>query len=250
MSSAPPVGLISPHLDDVVLSCAAVITPGSRVVTVFASGPQSVDPVPAWDQRCGFQPGDDVSAARRREDDAALGLFGAEGVRLDYWAYQYRAHGPRLERIRRQAQRVWPRPAPERLVRRVASELHDAVRAAGLSVWYLPLGVGHPDHLVTTAAALRVARSLPEIEWVIYEDLPYARQGAPLLDAAVRRLIRAGFALGPMQVAGPDREVDKRAAVACYRSQLPALGDLVEVALAGPERYHRLLDRPLRARRR
>jgi hypothetical protein len=58
------VGIICPHPDDVALSCSLLLLEhtGSIVSTVFAGGPEHVDPLSAWDVACGvFHPGDDVA---------------------------------------------------------------------------------------------------------------------------------------------------------------------------------------------
>ncbi len=53
MSSA--LAAVSPHLDDLALSCANLLAvhPGSSLVTVFAGGPSSVDPVTGWEALSG-----------------------------------------------------------------------------------------------------------------------------------------------------------------------------------------------------
>src|SRR4051794_35229184 len=85
--------VVSPHLDDAVLSCWHVLQDGeATVVTVFAGVPE-----PGtrgwWDRLTGS----DDSAARMRErlreDDAALGLGGATPLRLDLLDEQYRSNG-------------------------------------------------------------------------------------------------------------------------------------------------------------
>src|SRR5579872_2478636 len=83
-----PVGVVSPHLDDAVLSCGQLLgaRPKSHLVTVFSSGPSKVRPLPDWDQMSGvFSPGDDVMAIRRQEDDEALSLMSGTGHRLGFW---------------------------------------------------------------------------------------------------------------------------------------------------------------------
>ena len=46
--------------------------PGSVVITALAGPPASYETVTGWDAAAGFRPGDDVIAARRAEDRAAL----------------------------------------------------------------------------------------------------------------------------------------------------------------------------------
>ena len=82
------VAIVSPHLDDAVLSCGNFMAshPGVSVVTVFAGNPPAypTDPMRQWDVQSGFAPGDDVMETRRHEDDAALEVLGAKPVHLEF----------------------------------------------------------------------------------------------------------------------------------------------------------------------
>ena len=67
--------VVSPHFDDAALGAAHVLGtyPGSTVITVMAGWPPSYPEEPTdWDACGGFVAGDDVVAARREEDLAAL----------------------------------------------------------------------------------------------------------------------------------------------------------------------------------
>lgn len=237
-----PAGFISPHLDDVVLSCATAITPGSVVVTVFDSGPAHVDPLPAWDRECAvFRAGDDVPAIRRAEDAEALAQLQASGRQLGFWAQQYRL--PSNSLLARLGRRVGVTNAPDEgeSTAAVASRLRAAVQESDLSTWFLPLGVAHPDHRRTTDASLQVAREVPELRWIVYEDLPYAAESDLERSAARERIVAAGFQLEELHLVGALGLTRKREAVISYRSQLTGLGDRVETAVKGPERYHALV---------
>lgn len=81
------VVIVSPHLDDAVLGCGRLMAahPGATVVTVYAGGPPVYpDPMTHWDTLAGFVAGDDVLAARREEDAAALTVLGATPSWLDF----------------------------------------------------------------------------------------------------------------------------------------------------------------------
>src|SRR5947209_1461232 len=84
---------VSPHLDDAVLSCGALIArcAAARIVTVFAGRPHHWDAaaVTEWDAACGFGPGDDVVGARREEDEQACAVLGATAVWLGFVDGQY-----------------------------------------------------------------------------------------------------------------------------------------------------------------
>jgi LmbE family N-acetylglucosaminyl deacetylase len=244
------VAFVSPHHDDVVLSCGEMLAarPGSQVVTVFASGPPHVNPLPAWDFECGyFKAGDDVAAIRAREDAEALGLLGAAGHNLDFWPLQYRA--PKSATAARLA-RLLPRTADgdAKLTRSVTDALGEALTALDFSACFVPLGVSHPDHRMTAEAALHLARRMPEKRWYVYEDLPYAKERADHLAGATDHVIASGFRLESVSGGTADsRDAvptsdSKRAAVACYRSQLGGLGERVELAINGPEAYYCLVS--------
>ena len=72
--------VISPHLDDAILSCGALLLahPGATVATLFAASPaEYTNPLNEHDTECGYQPGDDTMAARRDEDVCAMAAVGA-----------------------------------------------------------------------------------------------------------------------------------------------------------------------------
>src|SRR3954468_24729127 len=91
LSDTEPVVIVSPHLDDAVFGCGELLAarPGSVVVTVFAGAPPTYETVTEWDALAGIHPGEDVLAARRAEDRAALGALGARPVWLDFRDSQY-----------------------------------------------------------------------------------------------------------------------------------------------------------------
>lgn len=239
-------GFISPHIDDAVLSCAGTIAPGSVVVTVFAAGPASVDPLPLWDRECGvFKPGDNVPLIRAREDDAALAQLQATGVRLDFWDREYvRASMSSATRARRRlARAVRGSQSDPQLRAAVTERLARTVGELGLPVWVAPLGLRHSDHQLTNEAVLALVRDFNTVRWVLYEDLPYAREDSQALRVAMKRVESAGFSLQDVTPRPSRDSAAKRAAVEHYTSQLPALGQRVDVAIRGPEAYHLLVTK-------
>jgi LmbE family N-acetylglucosaminyl deacetylase len=212
---------ISPHLDDVVLGCADLVSahPGAVVVTVTAGKP-GPHPLTDWDRKCGFAEGDDVIGARRSEDEAALRHLGARPAWLDFLDRQYMGGDP-----------------PSRFD--VALAIEAAVRAADADLVASPLGFGHPDHVVTAAACLDVARRRRRSAWLLYEDAIY-RVNEDLAAEALSRLAADGFVVERLAVAAG---AGKRAAVESYRSQVQGLGDLLNDAFR-PERYWKVVARP------
>ena len=83
--------VISPHLDDAVLSCGALLAAhrGAVVATVFAGVPRDPRQRTEWDARSGFADAAEALAARRAEDAAALAELGAAPRWLDFRDDQY-----------------------------------------------------------------------------------------------------------------------------------------------------------------
>jgi LmbE family N-acetylglucosaminyl deacetylase len=222
------VAVVSPHLDDGVFTCGALLArrPGSAVITVFAGAPAVAGPVTAWDRAAGFRDGDDVIGARRAEDRAALTLLEATPVWLDFCDAQY---GP-------------PPKLPA-----IADALEQALDTTGVSAVVIPLGLFHSDHRLAHDAAIEVRRRRHHLAWVAGEDAIYRRLPG-LVDEAVARLQALGMTprridgngIAGAGAAAPAAHERKRVAVACYRSQLRALaapgmpgtGDI-----DAPERY-------------
>jgi LmbE family N-acetylglucosaminyl deacetylase len=90
------MAVVSPHLDDAILSLGAYIAKtsgsGRRVVvlTVFAGNPDSRLEAGGWDGRGGFATEGEASTTRRREDTEACSLVGAEPRWLNLSEADYR----------------------------------------------------------------------------------------------------------------------------------------------------------------
>jgi LmbE family N-acetylglucosaminyl deacetylase len=86
------VAVLSPHLDDAILSLGAAIA-GARgdvsVVTVFAGDPDSTLAAGEWDSRAGFLTVGEAARARREEDALACADVGARPVWLPFVDNQY-----------------------------------------------------------------------------------------------------------------------------------------------------------------
>ena len=166
----------SPHLDDVVLSCAGRIArqtaAGERVlvVTIFAgSRADTTAAAPARSQL--WAPFQDV-AARRREDRRALQTLAADYRWLDF--------PDALQRHRRYASvtRITaPLPRHEAaLQREVVASIAEVSRQYPAARLYFPLGIGnHVDHQLVAAVGLdrqQVDSTRPR-GTLFYEDTPY-----------------------------------------------------------------------------
>ncbi len=201
------VVIVSPHLDDAALGCGQLLSahPGGVVVTVFAGNPPAY-PVPQrpWDTISGFAPDDDVMAARRDEDTAALAVLDATPVHLDFVEHSYRPGDK-------------PVPPAE-----IAPTLAATLRSLAPSAVFAPFGLANPDHDVTHRAAMLAREDLLDVSWFLYEDMGY-KHIPGMLAWRVSQLFRRRLwptPACPRVDAGQER---KRRAVDCYPSQLRAL---------------------------
>jgi LmbE family N-acetylglucosaminyl deacetylase len=223
------VVVVSPHLDDAVLSCGEVIgrLDDCVVLTVFAGSPPSWEIHRLWDNDlCGFAEGTDVVAARIREDDAALSSLGLAAARLSLLDEQYREPG--ME------------PSPEEVGQLVAARIEQL----DAETVVVPVGLGHRDHRLTAAGCRHAALTRSDLQWLGYLDLPYGYEPEILGPGAVDEalgwlspLIPTPIDLG--QGGGAEAKI---AALDHYKSQMRGLGARRSAALK-PERYWRL-ERP------
>ncbi len=233
-------------MDDAALSCGRLLSgaPGSHVVTVFSGGPARVRPLPSWDKMSGFfRAGDDVMALRAAEDDEAWAVAGVQGHRLGFWDEQYRQGRPlALARVRPRAARALQARVDDRSVEEaVYKVLRHVIADLGLGTWLIPLGLWHGDHKKTARACLRLARSMPDRRWLVYEELPYRLEVPAEVADAKARLRADGFSLEPAVLPSAPDGSQKQAMVGCYRSQLPCLGGRADAAVTAAEVFHCLL---------
>src|SRR5262249_8239648 len=92
------VVVVSPHLDDAVLSLGAAIACTARgrsveVLHVFGGDPESDAPAGGWDRRGGFRTEGEATRARREEDRRACAVLGASPAWLSFGDADYERHG-------------------------------------------------------------------------------------------------------------------------------------------------------------
>lgn len=228
LDARSPLFVVSPHLDDAVFGCAALLAtrPGASVCTVFAGTPATPQRQP-WDAAAGFDNARAAMAERLREDAQALACCGARGIYLDFLDDQY-GGSPDLPAL------------SAALARQLA-------RHPG-AVPLLPLGLRHPDHRRVAEAWLGLLRAGRIGSCLVYEEAMHrtaAGETVRRLDA----LNRAGLCVTPLddtwcgaRAAPPARDI-KRRAVAAYASQLRAFGGGPLDDLDRPERYWHLTSR-------
>jgi LmbE family N-acetylglucosaminyl deacetylase len=195
--------VISPHLDDAVFGCGAMLAKchSAVAVTIFAGiPPDDGEPATPWDRACGFSDARQAMSCRRREDQKALEHLGARPVWLPFLDSQYDASPPASDIV-------------AELLRTLLEERPDSV--------LIPMGLYHSDHELAHAACIAVRKIAPMQDWLLYEDAIYRRH-AGLLQIRLARLWQAGITVTPMLV--EPTVTGKQAAVRCYASQITALG--------------------------
>lgn len=236
MSQAqPPLAIfVSPHFDDIALSCAGMAARLSKMgarciaLTIFTAPSPTGDLSPyarylhgQWENAHGSseQP---INEVRREEERQAMRLLGLEYRWLDLPDAPYR-RGEGGQTFYNSDEQLLGTLAPEErrsLVPLVAEQIRQVAGEAGARGRvrvFAPLGVGHHvDHQVAFWAARRLG---PRFGVLYYEDFPYVmRPGA--LDA---RLKEIGLPARPRITGVGDLIGIKIAAIARYRSQLAVL---------------------------
>jgi hypothetical protein len=154
-----PDVILSPHLDDAVLSCWHVLTgPGEvSVINVFAGVPIDLEAPAWWDEYTGATDSADRVRERIAEDSRALALAGRTATNLGFLDEQYRDGEQPLAPISEQIERLL---------------------SPGARVFAPAAFADHTDHALVRAAALELRASGFAV--TLYADLPHATvQGWP-----------------------------------------------------------------------
>jgi LmbE family N-acetylglucosaminyl deacetylase len=166
------VVILSPHLDDAVLSCWQLLTgPGDvKVINVFAGVP-AAGCTSWWDRTSGATDSAQRMRERIEEDRVALRLAGRCATNLAFLDDQYRCSPPELS------------PIIEALRTELPVDAHV----------YAPAAVGtHPDHYAVREAALSMRDDVVKVS--LYADLPHAsaRGWPPWVTNRARNAIEPG----------------------------------------------------------
>jgi len=225
---------LSPHLDDVVLSCGGIVhalaRQGARVlvVTFFAGSPPDDAITPfALELKERWGNAADPVAVRREEDLAATRELGADALHLPYLDCVYRqdasgreAYYPTVEHIFAEVH-----PAEEDLLQQLLADLDARLPWLADATVYAPLTAGHHvDHILILRVALAMVRRGGKV--LFYEDYPYAGNTG---------VVEAALAPWPGHCWERQtiyhQEADLRAkgrAVACYASQISTFWRSIE----------------------
>lgn len=198
-----PTFIVSPHLDDAILSCGALDLPRCTVINVFTRFPGHARGFAArLLEKWGARDGDHAAALRDAEDEAACATLGFCRLSLGYVDAAFRSESSPFRPL--EAADVEASVAiAEELVRRIRDE------CSGRAWVLLPAGMGgHVDHVMTARTAKILRR---DHDVAFYADLPYAL-GKPAPEGVGPRI-----PLGQLDIPRWLR------AVASYRSQLRLL---------------------------
>jgi LmbE family N-acetylglucosaminyl deacetylase len=224
--------VVSPHFDDAAMGAGHLLAsyPDTTVITVLGGPPPAYPDEPSeWDALGGFVAGDDVVAARRLEDVAAMAVLESDYRWLEFPDHQYLAPPDR------------PTPSD------VAPTLASVINEIDPTAVFFPMGLGNPDHVMVHDAALLARAEQPGRDWFCYEDHGY-KHIPGLLAWRVAKLLRAHPWPTPAIVPHEPDEERKRKAIWCYTSQIPPLENehALTARLAGhvPEQFWHLAPPP------
>jgi LmbE family N-acetylglucosaminyl deacetylase len=206
-----PILVVSPHLDDAVLSVGQLID--SRpccVATVLTGTPLRRSMRTPFDVAAGFNSANLAMKGRRHEDASALVGLNATSIHLGLLDSQYSGGQP---------------PAHDLLCAAIAQAADQALAHLPEQVLLAPLGLAHPDHVAVADACADLAARRPELQLWVYEELPARIVWPELVEPRLQRLRDLGW--NPtLAFMGTGSIHAKHAAIICYRSQLAALDTL------------------------
>ncbi len=207
------VVVVSPHLDDGVLSLGATINKlarqgeNVRLVTVFAGNPDNDGPPSPWDAHRGTQTAAEVVATRRAEDACAADVLGIEAAWLPFDDDQHLTA--------RDPDAIWEALEPQ---------------LVGADRIYVPgWPLEHYDHRYTTMLTIARLRSSAAL-WG-YCESPYALAPVSRVKAvlrgrsvpAVESAIEGELSWSTQDVSRADI-LNKVKALECYVGEMVALG--------------------------
>ena len=210
---------VSPHLDDVALSCGGALhalarrAKGPLVATVFAAPLDLESTLPQaerFHRIMGIGRSSDPFL-RHREDERAMEHLGASAVRLSFPDCIYRTDVAG-QPVAVEDSDVFARPDDERaLARKIAAELAELCSSRKLSGLVVPLALGgHRDHVLSRWAG-EEASTLGGCALSFYEDVPYCLREEPL---------ETTTALSPLLVPLEEDDLEARLdAIGAYESQ-------------------------------
>lgn len=223
--------IISPHLDDAVLSCGEFMKKVIMnhhcltIVTVFTGSPDPEllsSPAKEFHQMCGL--GVDAVAVRKREDERAMCLFRTDFFHLGFLEALYRMDNSG----------GWIYPSLDALYQQGLEKESDTIIAlkGKLELFigqadrvFVPFGLGnHIDHRIVRRAAEELMGQKAGNKLFLYEDIPYVCKD---FDKDWIYDLANGYRAVLYEINEEEWRV-KMQAVNCYESQLYMLWDTPE----------------------
>ena len=235
MREAPTAIFLSPHFDDIALSCGGMAARLSKMgakcigITVCAAPAAANEPLSQfaemlhghWESASGSTV-EAINEVRRQEEQASLKLLGLEPVWLAVPDAIYR-RGASGEHLYNSEETLFSKVAPEerqQLVPHIAEQIRRVAGengARGRVRVFAPLGIGnHVDHQLVFWAARRLG---PRYGLLFYEDFPYASRAGALQ----ARFDGLRLPVQPRLVPITEQIGIKIAAISRYKSQLDVL---------------------------
>jgi LmbE family N-acetylglucosaminyl deacetylase len=213
--------VISPHLDDGVLSCGGLIRALSsesdvEVWTLFAGAPWfgPYSGIASWlHSVSGGKRGVWLARARRSEDRAACRMLGATFRHFRWHDAVYRSStaGEFLYSDCRQTQWV---PEDNKLITRISKKLQQLLKPDDRLI--VPLAIGsHVDHLIAKVAAEQARHPLT----LYYPDVPYHQRYPKELAALSKEMISVSYKINEVLLSSWIESVN------AYSSQMQMLED-------------------------
>ncbi len=182
---------LSPHLDDVVLSCGGTIhelvrrNETVKVITVFAGLPDLNQPISSfakfqhdtWEKYGvrtkypNYKPYD----MRRAEDTEALRYFGIEPIWFDFLECIYRGDSDQWYYNSQEAIFGNIHADEKRIVESIVNAIKQNVAINSETIIYSPIGIGHHiDHQLVLLSALGLIEDVKIVYF--YQDYPYVQK--------------------------------------------------------------------------
>jgi len=187
------VVFLSPHMDDVVLSCGGTIHCLNRlkvpveIITAFAGSPTGeLSPLAKW-MHTAWELPYNAPVYRREEDRKATASLGARATYLPFRGSIYRRHPQSQQLLYTSKAHIFSGDWGQEscLLSALAKALQCQLMERSWKLLFAPLGVGrHIDHMLIRAA---VESAFTESERIVfYEDFPYVQKPGAL-DVALAR---------------------------------------------------------------
>jgi LmbE family N-acetylglucosaminyl deacetylase len=228
------VVVLSPHIDDAVLSCTGLLSALDKVaprlvVTLYCGNPEpAISEKETGRARLRKRRGHAAPSVRRREDLAVMRYLRCAWVHLGFPEAIYRRSPTMGRLIYRHPRQKWTRPnvADTAHMEELFLVLRRLCANMGPRLLVSPLGVGHHvDHRICAMTALRLAGGQTRV--LFYEDFPYVVGGGGGYagDDPLKAFARLG--LEPRRrYAVPASTARQIKALSLYESQIgPLFGD-------------------------